>query len=235
MAQGEQFGNEANQVWTAEIGQDELRHEATAARQAKFLLEVIATEIEPERLLQDYKSILVQNEMRGVSHSGGLCALSLTHRPEADEPLYDGNNSQYSTQNNSLRDVQTHQKRFYERDFSLFNPKFEGTVFHEVYERMPFRIGRMQLNVISPLTVFRMHVDSTPTADLVVSADPNCYMMSADTGAYPLRADGNVYVFDTQQPHTAVNASTAELVEVTFTLADHEVDPAPRRELVSSK
>jgi hypothetical protein len=193
-------------------------HEAIAINRAarRFLVAVIPADFNPGRLLYEYNSIVSKNAVRHSPRADGstLRSISLTHRPGAKEPLYDGNNTQYNPA--------TNEKLFLEGDFSVFNREFEGTVFHEIYQRMPFRIGRMRFNQLPPLTVFTMHQDSAPRAHIVLSTNPNCFLMSGDGQAHNVPADGNVHVFDTTMPHTAFNASQENRVHLTMSLVDEE-------------
>src|SRR5690606_14930882 len=100
---------------------------------------------------------------------------------------------------------ETNQKLFLERDFSIFNPDFMDTRFYDVYQRMPFKVGRMRLNLLPPLTVFTMHRDSAPRAHIALTTNPDCFLTSGDGQTHHIPADGNVHIFDTQLPHTAFN------------------------------
>ena len=87
---------------------------------------------------------------------------------------------------------------------------------------MPFRIGRMRLNLLPPLTVFSMHRDSAPRAHIALTTNPDCFLTSGDGQAHHVPADGNVHVFDTTLPHTAFNSSHEDRIHLTMALADEE-------------
>lgn len=125
---------------------------AAGQEQGRFLLEVISADFDPADLMAEYEEIVRAYALRHTPRADGstLRSISLTHRPGATEPLYDGNNTQY--------DPATNQKLFRESDFTEFNEALNG----------------------------------------------------------------NVYVFDTTLPHTALNASREDRVHITMALADEE-------------
>lgn len=143
-----------------------------------------------------------------------LRSVSLTHRPGAVDPIYDGNNTQYNPT--------TNEKLFLEKDFTEFNKEFKDTVFYDVWRSMPFRIGRMRLNLLPPLTVFSMHRDSAPRAHIALVTNPECFLTSGDAQTHHVPADGNVHLFDTTLPHTAYNSSREDRIHLTMALADEE-------------
>jgi Aspartyl/Asparaginyl beta-hydroxylase len=185
-------------------------------RNGKFLSHVISADFDPAHLLEEYRSITSRSAVRHTLRPDGstLRSVSLTHRPGALEPIYDGNNTQFNPE--------TQEKFFWERDFSVFNEAFMDTAFYDVYQRMPFRVGRMRLHLLPPLTVFTMHKDSAPRAHVVLDTNPNCFLMSGDGQTHHVPADGNVHVYDTTLPHTAFNASREDRVHLIMSLADEE-------------
>jgi hypothetical protein len=184
--------------------------------QQRFLVEVVKANFDPRKLLAEYHNIVKRHAIRESLRKDGstLRSISLTHRPGASEPLYDGNNTQY--------DPATDTKLFLESDFTEFNEAFRKTSFYEIYCGVPFRVGRMRLNLLPPLTVFAMHRDSAPRAHVALDTNKDCFLTSGDGQAHHVPADGNVYVFDTTLPHTALNASGVERIHLTMSLAEEE-------------
>lgn len=185
---------------------------------ARFLLDTLIMDYDPERLLADYHRIVGRAAIRASARADGstLRSVSLTHRVKAAEPEYDGNNTQFGENNRKL---------FWERDFTVFNEEFKDTGFYDIYQQMPFRIGRMRLNLLPPLTVFAQHLDSAPRAHVALQTNDACYLIGGPAGeaeAHHVPADGNVYVFDTTLPHTAFNASRQDRMHLTMSLADEE-------------
>lgn len=185
-------------------------------KRGDFLVSVIGASFDPTRLMTEYETLVERFALRHSPRADGstLRSISLTHRPGASEPLYDGNNTQFNPD--------TNEKFFLESDFTEFNTTFIDTGFYSVYNQLPFRVGRMRVNYLPPLTVFTMHVDSAPRAHIVLSTNPNCVLMSGDYQTHHVPADGNLYIFDTTQPHTAINASREGRVHITIALADEE-------------
>lgn len=198
--------------------QQEIVHDRIVAAQqvGKFLLEVVQANLDVDRLVKDYYEILGSHTVRATSRAEGstLRSISLTHRPRAVDPIYDGNNTQFNPE--------TNEKLFLERDFTEFNEDFKGTAFYEVWQKMPFRVGRMRLNLLLPLTVYSMHRDSAPRAHIALVTNPNCFLTSDDAQTHHIPADGNVHIFDTTMPHTAYNASRQDRIHLTMALADEE-------------
>lgn len=184
--------------------------------QCKFLLDTVRADIDVERLVSDYQAILGSHAIRSTQRADGstLRSISLTHRPGASEPIYDGNHTQY----NPI----TNEKLFREDEFTEFNDEFRGTAFYDIWRQMPFRIGRMRLNLLPPLTVFSMHQDSAPRAHIALITNADCFITSGDAQTHHVPADGTVPIFDTTLPHTAYNASHLDRIHLTMALADEE-------------
>lgn len=182
----------------------------------RFLLDVLDLGVDVDELVACYRAILAKNSILETPRADGstLRSISLTHRPGAIQPMYDGNNTQYDPANN--------QKLFLERDFSIFNDELKSTPFHDVYRSMPFTVGRMRLNLLPPKVVFPMHRDSAPRAHIALLTNPDCFLTSQTPEIHHIPADGNVYIFDTTLPHTAFNASQQGRIHLTMSLADFE-------------
>jgi hypothetical protein len=154
--------------------------------------------------------VTVRTAARGADT---MSSISLTYRPAAAEPLYDGNNSQFDS--SGLRVYE-------EREFCVFNKDFQDTYFFEVYKNLPFKPGRMRLMVISPLKIYKMHCDATMRAHIAIATNPDCYIAFRDGGSYHVPADGRLYVVDTLRLHTAYNAGDCERVHLVISVADTE-------------
>jgi hypothetical protein len=182
----------------------------------RFLLDVLGLQIDTEGLVESYHSILARNGILETPRADGstLRSVSLTHRPGAVQPMYDGNNTQY--------DPSDDRKLFLERDFSVFNEELKDTAFYDIYRRMPFRVGRMRLNLLPPKVVFPMHRDSAPRAHVALITNPDCFLVAETPEIHHVPNDGNIYIFDTTLPHTAFNASQEARVHLTMSLSDFE-------------
>jgi len=139
--------------------------------------------------------------------------ISLTHRPDAADPIADGNASQFDGAGGMV---------YREADFSCFNEAFRDTYFWSVYEQLPFAVGRMRLMVLPPLTVYGMHRDGSRRAHIAITSNPCCRLVAGSGVTAHIPVDGRMYVVDTLTEHTAFNAGTTERVHLVMSLADTE-------------
>ncbi len=183
-----------------------------ARGEGKFLLEMLDTGLDVVRLQEDYQRLLGIYALHETARRDGstLRSFSLTHRPRSEDPVHDGNQTQYAPDNSRV---------FEEADFTEFNAVFKDTIFYEIYQSMPFKIGRMRLNFLPERTVFPMHRDSAARAHIAVETNENCFLISGDAQAHHVPADGNTYVFDTKESHTAFNASRKGRIHLTMAIA----------------
>jgi hypothetical protein len=186
-----------------------------------FLMRKTEPLCDPDELAGAYDEVVRRLALREAARERGskIVALSLTSRPGAGEPLYDGNTPQF--------DPETHRRVFHERDFTQFNSEFAGTIFEDIYNKLGFRAGRMRLQLLPPLTVFPMHRDSAPRAHMAVRTDSRCFLTSGKGESHHVPADGRLYVFNTRDEHTAYNAGDLHRVHLTVALADEEGDYVP--------
>lgn len=182
----------------------------------RFLLDILEFRVDVDELVESYHDILARSSILETPRADGstLRSISLTHRPNAMDPMHDGNNTQYNPTDNS--------KLFLERDFSVFNEELIDTPFYDIYRSMPFRVGRMRLNLLPSKVVFPMHRDSAPRAHIALITNPDCFLVSQTPEIHHVPADGNVHVFDTMLSHTAFNASQEDRIHLTMSLADYE-------------
>jgi Aspartyl/Asparaginyl beta-hydroxylase len=162
-----------------------------------------------ERLQESYQEVRAV-ATPAVSSRGGSClrSISLTHRPGAEQPLFDGNVSQFK---NGARVYE-------ESQFSEFNHMFRDTYFYEVYRALPFQVGRMRLMHLDPVTVYGMHCDGARRAHLAIDTNVDCLILFRSGEALHIPDDGTVWIIDATQPHTAVNASERERVHLAISI-----------------
>ncbi|MFF1308110.1 aspartyl/asparaginyl beta-hydroxylase domain-containing protein [Streptomyces sp. NPDC058307] len=165
-------------------------------------------------LVEAYRWVATRAEP-GVAQRGQdeLRSISLTHRPEAVEPFYDGNQSQFDENGNKV---------YHEAEFSIFNSYFRDTYFHDIYQQAPFQIGRMRLMVLPPLTIYRMHVDATKRTHLAIITNPDSRLTLRSGETFHVPADGFLYTVNTKRMHTAYNSGLQERVHLTMSMADTE-------------
>ncbi len=166
-------------------------------------------------LQQACRELLAKHPIRAKNKGIGevLRAVSLTHRPAARDPFYDGNNIQ------TLSDGQ---RVYSELEFTEFNQELRQTALEDLYRALPFTPGRMRVMLLPPLTVYKMHTDQAPRAHFAIDTNPDCFLLSGTGETHHVRADGLCHVFDTTGLHTAVNASEQPRLHLVIALADYE-------------
>lgn len=182
------------------------------ARTKPFLMTVHELGFDVDRLLSDYQRIIDEN--LGGEAGSGATIVNFTHRPGAADPFRDGAETQY--------DLTTGRRRFAEAEFSTFNDQLKDTGFYELYQKLPFTVGRMRVRSLAPGKAMTMHADTSPRAHVALVTNPFCYLTTADGQMHHVPADGNVYVFDTRLEHTAFNASEQPRLQLAIALADQE-------------
>jgi hypothetical protein len=128
--------------------------------------------------------------------------ISLTHSPNCAEDLhfFEATGSLYN-----------HQVQNKERQFPIFNSKWQNSYLHWIYQNLPFRVGRMRVMQISPKCCLSLHVDSGPRYHFAIQTNSEAFIVfPKHQKIYHIPADGNLYYMDAQKPHTALNANFSE-------------------------
>lgn len=136
--------------------------------------------------------------------------IGLTHRPgitDETEKIFDGTGSLY--------DYDTSEFKAKESDFTVFNKRFYGTYFYDIYKSFP-DIGRFRIMIAKPYSCYSMHIDTTDRYHIPVITNPNAYLVfpHADQPLNHIRADGGVYKANTRQPHTAINSGKEDRIHL---------------------
>lgn len=98
-------------------------------------------------------------------------------------------------------------------DFTVFNPNYENTIFHEIYKAFPLPVTRMRLMKIPPKRCYSMHLDGPDELryHIAVFTNPHAYFVYESTSSlHHVPADGQAYVFSVEEMHSAVNFNPAE-------------------------
>jgi len=122
--------------------------------------------------------------------------ISVTSRPNADQPLYD----QIGWLPEGVR----------ERDFRVINPEFRGTAVEALLHKLPFEFGRTRIMRMPKKSCLSIHWDTSLRYHYAVVTNPACYLvcMDDDVGRFHhVPADGFLYEMDARRTHTAINAS----------------------------
>jgi hypothetical protein len=102
-----------------------------------------------------------------------------------------------------------------ESDFSVFNEEFKGTIFEEIYHRVPYKLGRVRFMLMPPRACYSFHADKEPRLHIALVSNPNAYLLIDDDSALrswkiKIPANGHVYWVNTQRIHTALNTDANE-------------------------
>ena len=97
-----------------------------------------------------------------------------------------------------------------ERDFTVINPEFRGTVIEALLERLPFAFGRTRIMRMPKKSCLSIHWDTSLRYHYAVVTNPACYLVHLDGEQgrfHHIPADGYLYEMDARLTHTAINAS----------------------------
>jgi hypothetical protein len=102
-----------------------------------------------------------------------------------------------------------------EKDFKFFNPEFQGTVFEEIYNSFPVKIGRMRLMSLPAKKCYWMHTDPYMVRyHFAIITNEDAYILYRKHGHYHIPVDGHCYVMNTTEHHTAVNAGLEDRIHL---------------------
>ena len=153
--------------------------------------------------------------------------LYVTARPDASDPLHDGEG--WLPEGVS------------EADFTEITPPFRGTEVERLLQALPGRYGRARLMRMAPKSCLSFHRDDSTRYHLAIVTNPACYLIERDGEQgffYHVPADGCVYHADTRRVHSAMNcsmeprvhlvvANMAELGPKAAVVKEHGVKPIP--------
>jgi hypothetical protein len=168
-------------------------------------------QFDPVEITQSYKEFLARVPARSAA-AADPDGYGLTHRRNAPDPWLDAGEGQF--------DQITGRKRFEEEEFSEFNEQCRDLVFYDIYQSVPFRIGRMRLITLHPVDLYHMHTDSTRKAHVAIETNEDCRLCFRTGLTYHVPVDGRVHVFDTTVPHFAFNAGESDRVHLVMSILD---------------
>lgn len=164
--------------------------------------------IRPTEIQQNLEAVRsVVSEVGALLKERGQ--LSVTSRPDAEEPLLDALGW-------LPEDAQ-------ESDYSVINEEFKGGPIEELLSKLPFRHGRVRLMRLAPKSCLSIHKDSTRRYHYAVTTTPDCYLVEMRDGTgtfHHIPADGRLYEMDARLTHTAVNAGREGRVHIVICNAD---------------
>ncbi len=153
--------------------------------------------------------------------------ISVTSRPGASDPLYDG--------------VGWLPEGATEADYCVVNAEFRGTAIESFLATLPFPWGRTRLMRLPPKSCLSIHADPSRRFHYAITTNPDAYVVAVEGNAgvfYHIPADGCLYEMDTHKTHTAINAGRQPRVHLVLCDTDTEglegADPVGRVSLISA-
>lgn len=165
-----------------------------------------------ERIRQDYEKILLMTQFDSLQNQ-----ISLTHRPNAVDKFKDGIGSSYN--------FNTKQLIFQENEFTEFNENLKSTIFWEIYNKLPFKFGRIRLCRITPRRCYSIHQDPENRLHLAIYTQlPECFMSFTKDDNYfknyYIPDNGYIYYANTVKPHSFFNTGIKTRIHLLFNIVD---------------
>lgn len=105
-----------------------------------------------------------------------------------------------------------------EEDFNYFNFEFNNTIFREIFDTFPHKIGRMRLTKLPSKKCYWMHNDPGMVRyHFAIFTNENCFILYKDHAHYHIPADGICYKMNTDEYHTALNSSNEDRIHLLIT------------------
>lgn len=167
-----------------------------------------------EKLLGEYKRLDINNLLLGNIGNKPKTApnqIAVQCRPNCpvEEQLYQGVGSlMYNWANlDEHGDPKLLTNRFKQYEFTEISQYFKGSYFEEVIDiiNSKYTVHRTRFMLSKPKTCLSTHSDATRRIHIPIDTNNDCYMIFTNK-VYRLPF-GNIYLTDTTEPHTAVNAS----------------------------
>lgn len=100
-----------------------------------------------------------------------------------------------------------------EKDFTVFNPMWTGTIFEDIYKNFPLPVTRMRMMKIPPKRCYSMHIDGQGEIryHIAVYTNPYAFFVYGDKQQmFHVPSDGNAYIFSVEEKHSAVNFDSSQ-------------------------
>ena len=143
-----------------------------------------------------------------------ICLNTIISHP--DDHLYGCGSLKYDWSNKTITELDNGETRMHvperdyqpsESEFTQFNPKFNGTVFEEIYYTLQkyYTLGRVRLMQSKPKTCLTWHNDNSKRIHLPIKTNAGCQMVIENQVQH--MPAGTWWLTDTTVSHTAFNAS----------------------------
>lgn len=127
--------------------------------------------------------------------------LALQVRPGSDDPWYE---SCYQE-----KDIAP------ERSYDTVHPELRGTYWEEVLESFPFAVRRARLMALTGRACYSVHRDATARYHVAVDTSEHAlFIFTARNEVVRIPDDGDAYLVDTREWHTALNGAREERIHL---------------------
>ncbi|MFI7632992.1 hypothetical protein [Nonomuraea sp. NPDC049400] len=95
-----------------------------------------------------------------------------------------------------------------ETEYSELNPELRGTYFEEAFDSFPFPLFRARLLALDARTCYSVHRDDTARLHVAIKTSEHAPFVFVERNeVFRVPADGNAYLLDTTEVHTAMNGA----------------------------
>jgi len=107
-----------------------------------------------------------------------------------------------------------------ERDFVVLCNQFKGSLFEAVYKELDkkYVLGRVRIMKSKPKTCLTWHIDYSTRIHYTMKTQDGCFMVIANEVCH--LSENTWWWTDTQNPHTAFNASREDRYHLVATILD---------------
>jgi len=176
----------------------------------------------PEYDLENALNNLLKNNLINWHH-GQICINGVKEDPSnqaigCGSLYWDWDNSYYDENNKLVVPKRT--TMYTEKDFTVFNPTFNGTEFEEMYNMLVqhHAVGRIRLMKSKLKTCLTWHTDDSTRIHYPIKTHEGCRMVIDDE---VMHLPANTWWHtNTKKPHTAFNGSTDDRIHLVVCLLD---------------
>jgi len=183
-------------------------------------------DIDPDMLYSATQE-LIANGVNWHRDHNQICLNTIDSQP--DDHLYGCGSLKYDWSNKQVIEQPNGETRMHvperdyqpkENEFTLFNKKFEGTIFEEIYKQIEsnYPVGRVRLMQSKPKTCLTWHKDNSSRIHLPIKTNPGCQMVIENQVQH--MSAGTWWFTNTTVNHTAFNASTESRIHLVAVVLD---------------
>jgi len=176
------------------------------------------------QLQEALEECLRRSDFQGSMQDQGFAALPLSRRPGQTDWTDNDLSGRYWLRADERYVEEPREDLVPERDFSEFNPDFQGTYFEHVHSELArrFPVGRTRVLSKGLYNCNSWHRDPEPRLHIPIVTNPGSLFV-VNHHVTHLPADGSVYFTDTRGYHTALNGGETQRVHIVAALAYDQV------------